>query len=92
VAWLSIEKSVFTKRTQLKNAHVFRHETVMKRQSWVRYAKKDLKMGGKAPKYRSGRVVLCTNEAKLRHGAGAKRRDTYTTGIAPYKKATAAER
>ena len=40
-----IEKSVFTKRTQLKNAHVFRHETVMKKLSWVRYAKNDPILG-----------------------------------------------
>jgi len=66
LAWeLSIRNTVFTKRTQLKNADVFRHETVMQKQSWVRYAKKNLKMGGKTPKYLSGRVVLRTNEPKM---------------------------
>ena len=59
------KRGVFTKRTQLKNAHVFRYETVMKKQSWVRYAKKALKIGEKAPEYRSGRVVLRMNEPNL---------------------------
>jgi uncharacterized protein YijF (DUF1287 family) len=76
----SIEKSIYTKRTQLKNAHVFLHETVMKKQSWVRYAKKSLKMGEKVPKYRSGRVVLWTNEpnlpARSGHRMASKRAET----------------
>ena len=42
------------KRTQLKNAHVFRHETVMKKQSWVRSAKKRQKTGNKCWKTAPG--------------------------------------
>ena len=35
-------------------------------------------MGEKAAKYRSGKVVLRANEAKLRHRAGAKRAEERT--------------
>jgi hypothetical protein len=57
-------KYFFTKRTQLKNAYVSRHETVMKKTELGSFCKKEEKMGKKVPKYRSGRVVLCTKEAK----------------------------
>jgi hypothetical protein len=56
-AWLYIEKSVSAKRTQLKNAHMLRHETVIKKTELGSFCKKRQKMGKKAPKYRSGRVV-----------------------------------
>ena len=38
---------------------------VMQKQSWVRYAKKSPKMREIALKYRSGRVILGTNEPKM---------------------------
>ena len=73
---LFIEKSVFTKRTQLKNTHLPVHEIVRKNTSWVRYTKNTPKMGEKVPKYRSGRVVLGTNEAKRRQESEFRRQKT----------------
>jgi hypothetical protein len=53
-----------TKRTQLKNAHVFRREIVMQKIELGSFCKKSLKMEKKTPKYRSGRVILTAYEAK----------------------------
>ena len=41
-------KCFFEKRTQVKNAHVFRHELVMEKQVWVRSTKRTQIQGGKA--------------------------------------------
>jgi hypothetical protein len=53
----------------------------MKKASWVRYAKKSLKMGGKAPKYRSGRVVLTAYEAETNPIGWGSRRYTAPGGF-----------
>jgi hypothetical protein len=88
-----IEKSVFTKRTQLKNAELFRHECVRKNESWVRFAKKSLKMGKKHQNTAPEGWFLRTYEANFRYRMGSTRREE-TAGysetlrarsIAPYK-------
>ena len=70
LAWgFSIEKSISAKRTQLKNAQLFRNEQVEKKTSWVRYAKNGAKNGVYAAENGVGTVVLRTNEPKLQHSS-----------------------
>ena len=61
----SIEKSFFTKRTQLKNAYLSLYEVVRRNWSWVRSAKNEPRNGNKALEMGTGRVVLGMNEAKF---------------------------